>query len=193
METRSEIRPPEFKLRRLANRLRTTGWVSFAIQGLLAIATGLSLVLAIQSPDLNEATTPGIAVGVFWAICGFIVLLGSIYLAYRLTVFAQQFRRASLNLNSGLQPAKSEVIKLLRTGVIVGLVGMVLMILGEGITLIALLVKAITQPQPGFIYDVNDLIRSLDILVALSNISGIAAHFAGMLASLSLLSWLQRQ
>ncbi|MBD2459955.1 DUF3611 family protein [Oscillatoria sp. FACHB-1407] len=193
METQSAIKLPEFKLRKFANRLRVTGWISFVIQLLLAIATGLSLMLAIQNPNLTEATTPGIAVGVFWAICGFITLLGGIYLAFRLIYLSRQLRLASLRSTSAVQPGKPEVTKALRTAIIVGLVGMLLMILGEGITLIALLVKAATQPQPGYIYDANQLIRSLDILIAASNISGIAAHFTGMLASLSLLVWLRQQ
>lgn len=193
MQTQSGIGVSELKLRKLGNHLRRVGWLSFFIQFMLAIATGLALISAIQSPDLNEATTPGIAIGVFWALCGLIVLLGGVYLAFGLTRFGRSNKRANSSGSTMLQLAKPEIVKALRTGVTVGLVGMLLMILGEGVTLMALLLKAIAQPSPRDIYDVNELIRSLDIMVALSNISGIAAHFTGTVTSLSLLNWIQRQ
>jgi len=89
-------------------------------------------------------------------------------------------------------PAKSEVMNVLRLGAIVGLVGMLLTILGGGATLGVLLSKAISQPQGVAIYDPTRMIRSIDIMVAMANMSGIAANFVGAVASLSVFEWLHR-
>jgi len=42
------------------------------------------------------------------------------------------------------------------------------------------------------IYDPTRMIRSIDIMVAMANVSGIAAHFVGTVASLSVFEWLHR-
>jgi hypothetical protein len=36
------------------------------------------------------------------------------------------------------------------------------------------------------------VIRSIDIMVAMANMSGIAAHFVGAVAALSVFEWLHR-
>jgi len=74
----------------------------------------------------------------------------------------------------------------------VGLIGILLTILGGGATLGVLFAKAIAQPQGMAIYDPTRMIRSIDIMVAMVNMSVIAAHFAGTVASLSVFEWLHR-
>jgi Protein of unknown function (DUF3611) len=112
----------------------------------------------------------------------------SVYLAFRQTRYAKRLRHP----NSALYPSKTEVLKFLKLGVIVGLVGLALTILGGGATLSVLLAKSIAQPQGVAIYDPSRIIRSLDILVAMANMNGIAAHFVGLITSLGLFKWLQQ-
>ncbi len=196
----------ESKLEKIGNVLRLTGWIGLSAQiGFGAIAL-LLVVFAIAgrsfsqatalppgvSPsigvNLNRGVTPGIGIGIFWAVCGILALLVGIYFAFRQTRFAKRLRHA----DTMRHPAKSEVMNVLRLGAIVGLVGMLLTILGGGATLGVLFSKAIAQPQGVAIYDPTRVIRSIDIMVAMANMSGIAAHFAGAIASLSVFEWLHR-
>jgi len=192
----------EAKLERIGNVLRLTGWVGLSLQiGFGAISVLLLMfaiagrsfsqntaVLPSVGVNVNPGTAPGIGVGSFWAVCGILALLGGIYLAFLQTRFSKCLRHA----DTMKHPAKSEVMNVLRLGAIVGLVGMLLTILGGGATLGVLLSKAISQPQGVAIYDPTRMIRSIDIMVAMANMSGIAANFVGAVAFLSVFEWLHR-
>lgn len=192
----------EAKLERIGNVLRLTGWVGLSLQIGFGAISVLLLMFAIAGRsfsqntavlpgvgvNVNPGTAPGIGVGIFWAVCGILALLGGIYLAFLQTRFSKRFRHA----DTMKHPAKSEVMNVLRLGAIVGLVGMLLTILGGGATLGVLLSKAISQPQGVAIYDPTRMIRSIDIMVAMANMSGIAANFVGAVASLSVFEWLHR-
>lgn len=208
MQTEAERRssvPP--KAEKFSTLLWITGWVSFGVQVGLASATGLMLVFAISGRNFTQATssvsrlplpgvqidtarqvvTPGIGIGIFWAICGMFALLVGIYLAFRQTRYAKRLRHP----RSAVYPSKHDVLKSLKFGVIVGIIGLLLTILGGGATLGVLLAKSIAQPQGVAIYDPTRIIRSLDILVAMANMNGITAHFVGLVTSLGLFKWLQ--
>lgn len=200
----TETPTAEYKRERVATILRLVGWIALWIQIALGAASSLLLVLAISGRNFNQAvtsvpgtgvvnsgggTTPGIGIGIFWAFCGILALLFGVYLAFRQTRFARRLR----NPNHSLHPKKTEVMRVLRLGVIAGLVGMLIAILGGGATLGVLLSKSIAQPQGVAIYDPNRIIRSLDIFVAMANMNGIAANFVGTVASLGLYNWLHHQ
>ncbi|WP_449419723.1 DUF3611 family protein [Phormidium nigroviride] len=203
---RVEKQSLESKLEKIGNVLRLTGWIGLSAQiGFGAIALlmvvfaiagrNFSQVTALPSGvtpgigvNLNRGLTPGIGIGIFWAVGGILALLVGIYLAFRQTRFAKRLRHA----DTMKHPPKSEVMKLLRLSAIVGLVGMLLTILGGGATLGVLFSKAIAQPQGVAIYNPTRVIRSLDIIVAMANMSAIAAHFVGTVASLSVFEWLHR-
>ncbi len=204
MQTEPETRKPEYKRERVAMILRLVGWIAVWLQIALAAASALMLVLAISGRNFNQAitpapetgvdnlaagTTPGLGIGVFWAFCGILALLFGAYLAFRQTRFARRLR----DPHHILHPKKTEVLRVLRLGIIVGLVGMLLTILGGGATLAVLLSKSISQPQGVAIYNPARLIRSLDIFVAMANMNGIAANFIGTVASLGLYNWLHEQ
>lgn len=204
MQTHVETTTNDDKLKRIANVLRWTGWASFWIQVILLAAAGIMLMLAISGRSFNravaptpgvpvvnynEGTTPGIGIGIFWAICGVLVLLFALFVAFRQTRLARRL----FNPNVLIHPQKSEVLQLLHWGVIAGLVGMFLTILGGGATLGVLLSKSIAQPQGVAIYDPTRIIRSLDIFVAAANMNGITANFVGTVTSLGLINWLNRQ
>lgn len=194
------------KQERISNILRLSGWASFWSQLGLGAACGLLLIFAISGRSFNQAvtndvvvpgvppattqytetTTPGLGISMFWAVCGILGLLIGIYLAFRLTRFARRLR----NPNPEIHPKKAEVMKILRIGVIVGLIGILLTILGGGSGLGVLLAKSIAQPQGVAIYDPTRIIRPLDIFVAMANMYGIAAHFVGTITTLGLFNWL---
>ncbi len=201
METQSEVNTVHPKLERIATVLRLVSWVSLWLQLALGATCFLMLLFAISGRNFSQSvaptpgvgvvnytvgTTPGAGISIFWAVCGILALLFSIYLSFRLTRFARKLR----NPNPELHPKRAEVTQLLRIGVIAGLVGMLLTILGGGSSVGVLLAKSIAQPQGVAIYDPNRIIRPLDIFVAMANMNGIAAHFIGTVASLGLVNWL---
>jgi len=196
----------ESKLEKVGNVLRLAGWIGLSVQIGFGAISLLMVVLAIAGRNFSQATalpsaitpgvavpvnqgvTPGIGIGIFWAVCGILALLAGIYLAFRQTRLARRLRHA----DTLKHPTKAEVMTVLRLGAIAGLVGMLLTILGGGATLGVLLSKSIAQPQGMAIYDPTRMIRSIDIMVAMVNMSGIAAHFVGTVASLSVFEWLHR-
>ena len=196
----------EAKLEKVGNILRLTGWIGLSAQIVFGAVALLMILFAIAGRNFSQATglpraitpgvavpvnqgvTPGIGVGIFWAVCGILALLAGIYLAFRQTQLARRLRYA----DTMKHPAKAEVMTVLRLAAIVGLVGMLLTILGGGATLAVLFSKAIAQSQGVAIYDPTRAIRSIDIIVAMANMSGIAAHFVGTVASLSVFEWLHR-
>jgi hypothetical protein len=204
MQTHSERPTVEPVRDRAAGVLRLVGWLSFWVQLGLAIVAGLMIGVAIGGGNFSRAltpsvatpngvvpasTTPGISIGMIWAVCGILVLLFNAYLAFRQTRLAARLRRP----HSDAHPSKAETLQLLRLGVITGLIGLIVAILGCGATLGVLLSKSIAQPQGVAIYDPNRVIRSLDIFVAMANMDGIVAHFIGMLSFLGVSDWLHRQ
>lgn len=194
----------ESKLEKVGNVLRLTGWIGLSVQIGFGAISLLMVVFAITGQNFSQATalpsaitpgvavpvnqgvTPGIGIGIFWAVWGILALLAGIYLTFRQTRLARRLRHA----DTLKHPTKAEVMTVLRLGAIVGLVGMLLTILGGGATLGVLLSKAIAQPQGMAIYNPTRVIRSIDIMVAMANMSGITAHFVGTVASLSVFEWL---
>lgn len=184
MQVKSEVQPISPTIQGIATHFRITGWISLCIQSLVFILSGIALLFAISGRSLSD-TTAGTGIGIFWALCGIITLCIGIYLAFRYTRVA----KGLLAPNPDLHPKKADTVKLIRVGVIVGLVGMLLTILGAGATLGLLIQKSLALPQGGAVYnyDPKKLIRAFDIFVEMANIVGISAHFAGTVASLWLL------
>ncbi|MBD1997382.1 DUF3611 family protein [Leptolyngbya sp. FACHB-541] len=204
MQTISKTTKFDHESERIAIGLRLIGWLSFWLQLGLGIVSALMLEFAIAGRNFNqamtqdseagitnvsEATASGVGVGIFWAICGILVLLFNIYLAFRYTRFGKRLR----NPNPAMQPEQIMVLSVLRLSIIVGLFGMLMAIIGTGSTLGILLAKSISQPQGVTVYDPIHAIRSLDILIAMANMGGIAAHFTGTASSFGLFNWLHRQ
>ena len=205
MQATDERTALRHKLEQVANVLRIAGWTSLVIQIALAAASALMLLFAISGRSFNQAiapsggvigagaistssSAPGIGIGIFWAVCGLVVLLFGIYLAFRHTRFSKRLR----NPNPAIHPQRAKVMEVLKLAVATGLIGILLTILGGGATIGVLLSKSIAQPQGVAIYDPNRIIRSLDIFVAAANMTGITAHFVGTVASLSVFNWLHR-
>ncbi|MBW4419476.1 MAG: DUF3611 family protein [Myxacorys californica WJT36-NPBG1] len=206
MQTQTPTSLNQHKLDRIATVLRWAGLASFCLQFILTAAAALTLVFAITGRSFSqqvsqttvpgvpggvptEGVTPGLGIGIFWAACGVVVLLANLYFAFRLTRFARRLR----NPNANVHPKKAEVLQVLRVGVITGLIGMLVTILGGGATLGLLLSKAIAQPQGVAIYDPARIIRSLDVLVAIANMNGIAGNFVATTSTLGLFQWIENQ
>ena len=183
MQIESEARTPAPMLHGIANTIRLTGWATLWVQLLLAVVSGLVLLFAATSRSFSSQQNPGIGVGIFWAVGGILALLLSIYWDFRYT----RIGRSLDNPNSVLHPSKADTTTIIRLGIIIGLVGILLTILGAGVTVAVLVAKSISQPPGVTIIDPYRVIRPLDVFVMLANINGIAAHFVGTIASIWLL------
>ena len=183
MQTKSEARSLTPKVEGIANALKLTGWISGGLQLALIIVCSLVLVFAAVGRNFSEGTNPGIGIAIFWAVCAILVLCFSVYLNFRYTRIAKGLK----NPNSELRPKKADTIKILRLAVIVGLVGMLLALCGAGSTLGVLVAKTAARPPVVTINDPSQLIRPLDIYVAVASINSIFAHFVGTVGSLWLL------
>lgn len=197
-------RPSSSHFGQIATALRIAGWSSFVIQAGLTATSGVLLLLTISGRMFNQeidapsgipmtavatqGTTPGLGIGIFWAVCGLLVLPFGIYFAFRLIRFSKRLRSP----NPADHPQRGKVMEVLRLAALTGFVGMFLAILGSGATIGVLLAKSVAQPQGVTIYDPNRVIRSLDVFVAGANITGIAAHFVGAATALGVFKWLHR-
>ncbi|MBD6614728.1 DUF3611 family protein [Komarekiella sp. 'clone 1'] len=183
MQTESEARSLAPETRSIGNTIRLTGWITFWVQLGLAVVSGLVLLFAYTGRGLTEQPNAGLGVGIFWAVCGVVVLLFSVYWDFRYTRIGKSLE----NPNPALHSSKADTTKIIRLGVFLSLVGILLTLLGAGATVAVLVAKSISQPPGVAITDPYKIIRALDVFVVLANVNGIAAHFIGTVTSLWLL------
>ncbi|MBC1241062.1 hypothetical protein VF14_27180 [Nostoc linckia z18] len=183
MQSESEMRSLVPETRGIGNTIRLTGWISFWVQLAIGVVSVLALLFALTGRGLIHQQNAGLGVGIFWAVCGIVVLLFSLYLDFRYT----HIGKALENRNPALHPSKPDTTKILRLGIIVSLVGILLTLLGAGSTILVLVAKSISQPPGVAITDPYRIIRPMDVFVAVADITGIAAHYVGTVTSLWLL------
>jgi hypothetical protein len=176
-------------LRAIAQAFRLTGWISFWIQLVLGVVSGVILLFAVFSQRAgNTSNNPGTGFGAFFAVAGLIALAVGIYLAFRYTRLGNQLESA----NPNNRPRKVETVQVLRFAILVHLVGILLTLLGAQAIVGTLLTKSLTLPQVGTgVYtqlDPSRIIQSLDIFVVQANTNTVSAHFAGLVASIWLLN-----
>ncbi|BAY19012.1 hypothetical protein NIES2109_51780 [Nostoc sp. HK-01] len=183
MQTETEAKTLAPSLHAIGNTIRWTGWITFWLQLGLAVVSGIAVLFASTGRGFADQPNAGLGVGIFWAVCGIVALLFSVYWDFRYTRLGKQLE----NPNHALHPSKADTIAAIRLGLVVSLVGILLTLLGAGSTLGVLVAKSISQPPGVAITDPNKIIRALDVFVAVANINGITAHFFGAVASLWLL------
>ncbi|MDZ8027317.1 MAG: DUF3611 family protein [Nostoc sp. SerVER01] len=169
--------------RGIGNTIRLTGWITFWLQLAIGVVSVLALLFALTGRGLVQQQNTGLGIGIFWAVCGIVVLLFSLYWDFRYT----RIGKALENRNSALHPSKPDTTRILRLGIIISLVGILLTLLGAGSTVLVLVAKSISQPPGVAITDPYRIIRPMDVFVAVADITGIAAHYVGTVASLWLL------
>lgn len=173
-------------LRAIAQTFRLTGWISFWIQLVLGVISGIIVLLfAIFSQRSGSpSNNPGTGFGVFLAVCGLVVLGAGIYLAYRYTRIGNQLQSS----NPNNRPRKSETVQVLRLGVMVNLGGILVTLLGAQAIVGTLVARSISpQAVTTQLFDPTRIISGLDMLVVQANTNTVSAHFAGLVVSLWLL------
>lgn len=191
----SERLPPA--LRRIIKSFRLFGWISFWVQGVLAIVSTLilgfsSAVISLQNTTEDSVrNNPGAGAGLFFAVIGLLSLYAGAYWAFRYTRLSRQLR----DKEGRARPKPGDVIQTLRLGLIINLVGMFLTLIGGEALIGALVAKALSQPQGGsaFFERITQAIQPLDIWVVQANTNIALAHFIGIALSLWLLQTMGRQ
>ncbi|MDP5339503.1 MAG: DUF3611 family protein [Nodularia sp. (in: cyanobacteria)] len=171
------------RIPKIAHQIRLTGWVLLWVQLALALVSGLLLLFASTGRNFANQPNPGLGIGVIWAIIGILLLLFSVFWDFRYTRIGRRLG----NINPTLHPSKADTTRAIRMGILVSLIGILITILGAGISVSVLVAKAVSQPPGVAITDPNKIIRALDVFIVVANINGIAAHFVGTVASIWLL------
>lgn len=178
------------KLALVAKRLQNTARYfkrlgSFAFWGQLlctivaAVILSFSIVVTgkITSPATFYATAGGIAaafISIFWSF-------GYLRLSERLRRTANDPSKA---------PARADVVKSLRNGVVVNLLGMGSAILGLLATVGLLVAKALTTSSTPYYQGVSpgySPVLALDVFLMQASANTILSHFIGLVSSLELL------
>ena len=174
---------------KFAATFRTVSRFSFWIQLVLGAVSFIVLLLAIFSRNLSVQTNnPALDFAIFLGIIGIILLCFRVYWAFRYRTLAKLLQ----SQNRELHPRKEEIIQVLKIGLIVSSVGMLIAFLASEVSVIAVLAKALAEPQGIAVYNRAQVIRSLDIFIVLANVNLIGAHFVGALTSFGLLEWVDQ-
>lgn len=187
-------------VRRAAEALRLTGWISFWAQIVLAVISSVVLLFAGSSltlstvanpatPGVPSAANPETGVGLFFAVSGLLVLFGGAFWAFRYTRLSRQLRSSS----SQARPKRGDAFQLLRTGLIINLAGALLTILGAQAIVGSLVAKSFAQGVAIFSGNPLRFINPLDVFLVQANVNIIMAHFIGLVATLWLLRLMNRQ
>lgn len=176
------------KKQEFAAIFRLVSRISFWVQLVLGGVSGIAVFLSCFSRGITTQTNnAGIGFGIFLAIVSILLLCFRVYWAFHYRKMAKLLQTP----NSENHPKKSDVIKSLKIGLIVSLVGLLIAFIASEVTVTVILGKAVAQPQGVAIYQPENVIRSLDIFVMLANVNMIGAHFFGGVTSLGLLYWLE--
>jgi hypothetical protein len=170
-----------------AKVLKLLGRVSFWIQLVLGIAASITLLLVTISRNSSEGTNNAwIGLGLFCAVISILILGFRVYWAWRYTRLAKQLQGDFSQKNI----SKAKVIDRLRLGLIISLCGLLLAFFAAEITTVAVLTKALSQPQGVAVYEPENTVRSLDLFLILADVNLIGAHLLGSINSLGLYNWL---
>ncbi|GAB4150513.1 MAG: hypothetical protein Fur0046_29520 [Cyanobacteria bacterium J069] len=187
MQTKPGLRSPAHRALDLSRAFWWVGLLSLLLQFGLGTAAIAALVSTSRSNlVLDEQPVRGIGIGIFWAVCGSVPLLVAIASAFRYIRIAQRLRLHDLERH----PKNTTLVRLLRVGIILGLVGALVTLIGAEVSVSTLLSRVET---PSALANAQGFVRILDLQVVAANLHLVAAHFAGLTLSLGLYDWFRRQ
>jgi hypothetical protein len=189
-------------VRRVAGAFRIAGWVSFWIQIVLGVISGIVLAFAgsglgrtpstAVGPNgvpIRSVSNPETGIGLFLAVVGLLVLFAGAFWAFRYTRLSRRLKI----LDAQNRPKPGNLTQALRFGLLINLVGMLLSIFGAQAIVGSLVGKSAAQGFAMFSGGTLNFITPLDIFLVQANTNTIMAHFAGLVATLWLLQSMSRQ
>jgi membrane protein YdbS with pleckstrin-like domain len=174
---------------KFASTFRLLSRISYWIHLILGTISGVALLLVIFSRDANNNSS-GAGIGIFIAVFSLIALVFRVYWAWRYSQLAKTLQN---KIQPGLQPSRAEIIRVLRIGLLVSLAGLFLAFIASEISLVSLVVGAISRPQGIAVYEREQVVKIADLLLILAQLNILGAHFFGSVNSIGLLNWLSKE
>ncbi|MBE9224855.1 DUF3611 family protein [Phormidium sp. LEGE 05292] len=166
-----------------ANQMRLASWIGFGFELTLGIVSFIILLVAVFDPNFNINLKSGL--GLVSVGSGLIVLGISIYWIFSYIQIAQKL----LSANPSDHLSAEQVRNTLHIGITIHFIGLLLTLLAAQIIVGSLVLKALTIPSGGAIYQTNQLIEPLDIFVVQASILMITAESLGLFITF----WLLKQ
>jgi hypothetical protein len=185
-------------VRRVVGAFRLLGWISFWAQIVLAVISAVVLMFAGSSLSLSSASvapgnpgsaSPETGFGLFFAVCGLVILFAGAYWAFRYTRLSRKLKAS----DAQARPKPRDAIQTLQFGLVINLAGMLLTILGAQAIVGSLVAKSFAQGFAIFSGNPLKFISPLDVFLVQANTNIIMAHFIGVVATLWLLRTINRQ
>ncbi len=160
------------RMRWLSRSFIFFGWTGFGLQMSIA-ALSLLILLFASSGSMVSPNTAGIEMGIFWAKCAIVVLVFTSLLSFYFTRIGKKLALAEgkIDLFSLITS-----MRLLKSGLLLSLIGVLLALIGTGMSITVFISKVVSQPPGIAITDPQRIIRALDVFVLLANVSVIAGH-----------------
>lgn len=172
--------------RKFARTFRILSRISYWIHLILGVTSAVALLLVIFSRSANDSVSNGI--GIFIILFSLIALGFRVYWTWRYRRLAKKLQR----FDPQAQPSRTEIIKVLRIGLLASFVGLFLALIASEISLVSLVVGAIARPQGVAVYEREQVIKIADLFLVLAQLNILGAHFFGSANSLGLLSWISK-
>lgn len=163
----------------IAKLLQLVGWTNLWVQLGAAIGAGVLLGISIISRQNVENESAATGFGIFLAVLGILLLGFGAFHSFRYTRIAKK-----LTNSAGTIIPQDDLLRLVQIGLIASLVGLSINLIGAEVSVAGLLARTIAQPQRTAIYDSDQFVRVLDVLVVLTNTSLAGAHLISHISSL---------
>ncbi|GAP98974.1 DUF3611 family protein [Leptolyngbya sp. NIES-2104] len=186
----SDSEAPSQTPRQIARSFRWLGWIGFGLQCALGFIPILVVVANVLFQP-GRQQTGRLSLGLWMAIACLFILLFSIYWCFRYTLLARKLE------DRDLRPAKSEVIRDLRIGIVVNVASMSIALLIALFRVGELTIRMLTLPQGATVVTPNQVgttVGSAGTLITPSNmiaiqamVNTIAAGLIGLVVTMLLL------
>jgi len=173
---------------RASSNLTAVGNIGFWIQIVVGAFAVVTFLFASMGLTFGQDRTGGIEAGIFSAFISLIFLGIAIYFSIRYRRLGRQLQ----NVDAPTHPRRADILKIIRWGLMVNLIGMGLAIIGAASISGIVLVKSLSIPQGTLAANPKQFVQSIDLLAIQANTNTIIAHFTGLLSSLWLLDRLDK-
>jgi cytochrome b561 len=160
---------------RLAKTLRLLGWTGFWTQFVLAFVSALLLAIA----TTGHAFSPGsswFGDALYFAYFGFVLSCFTVLLAFYYTRAA---RTIVSRPESYFKQENMAAFWFLGTGMLIGLLGILISFTGVALSISLLIAKTVSIPPGIMMMDPTQVIRAIDVFALMVNFNLLVAHFIG--------------
>lgn len=172
--------------RQIARSFRWLGWLGFGLQCVLGF---IPLLVVVANVLMRPGRQSGFSLGLWMAIACLFILFFSVYWCFRYTLLANKLE------NRDLRPAKSDVIRDVRVGLVMNLAMMSIALLIALFRVGELTIRMLSLPQGATVVAPNQLgttaagtlITPSNMIAIQAMINTIAAGLVGLIVSMLLL------